>query len=293
MVFDGFMRTLHGVIGNKALYEFTVELFDSSTDESLFLTPDTAKNWFSKRNQGYMKNLNVDNFNAIKFNTYLKARTMGAWRTLQSTFRSVNVDNPECLINFVTDNHDKFLESIEWQFKAILRIPIVVDSDIDNLTLAVNSDDGQIVEYVDISGSLFVERCKDIVIREKWIVLTELHLETLTLKHFPEIVRHGVGKGIEYKYFLCGVSADHVDAFKLEFFKFTREFEIVALPDNPSDRDFLHIPKWGYIFYFTDEQDKCRGYMFNKFHDMKAYNAFRMNEEDAGEIINRLRGFLS
>lgn len=195
------------LLENKALYEFTVELFNSSTDEILFLDSNkddldnsinTVKNWFrsGKRNQSYMKYLHIDNFNAVKFNTFLKARTMGSWRKLLSSFRTANVENPECLIDFVTDNHDKFLESVEWQFKAILRIPIVVDSDIDHLTLAINSDDGKV------------------------------------------------------------------------------------------------IPKLGYNFYFTDEQDICRGYMYNKFHEMKSYKAFRINEDEAGEILAKLKYFL-
>ena len=43
-----FLKTLHGVIGNKALYEFTIELFDSLTDGALFLNVESVKNWFRK-----------------------------------------------------------------------------------------------------------------------------------------------------------------------------------------------------------------------------------------------------
>ena len=291
MDFDEFLKTLHGVIGNKALYEFTVELFDSSTDETLFLNVEIIKNWFrnDKRNQSYIKCLHMGNFNAVKLNTYLKARTMGSWRKLQTSFRCICVEYPECLIDLMTDNHDKFLESIEWQFRAILRIPIVVDSDIDTLTLAINTDDVQKIEYVDISDALLVERRRDIKVHEKWSVLNDLQLEMLIVKRFPEILRHGVNKGTKYNYFLRGISENHVDAFSLEFSRITNAFEIITLPSIPSDKASIHIPKWGYCFYFTDELDKCRGYMYNKFHEMKAYKAYRMNQDETEEVVARLQ----
>ena len=290
MGFNEFLKTLHGVIGNKALYEFTVELFDSSTDENLYLNVESVKNWFrnDKRNQSYIKSLHMGNFNAVKLNTFLKARTMGSWRKLQTSFRCVSVENPECLINFVTDNHDKFLESIEWQFKAILRIPIVVDSDIDTLTFAINADDGHKIEYVDISEALLVERRRDIKVYEKWSVLNDLQLEMLIIKRFPEILKHGVRKGIRYSYFLYGVSENHIDAFSLELSRFSNEFAIINLQCIPSYKSFIHIPKWGYCLYITDESDKFRGYMYNKFHEMKSYKAFHMNQEETYEVVSRL-----
>ncbi|MCL2190319.1 MAG: hypothetical protein FWC16_14955 [Defluviitaleaceae bacterium] len=126
MDFGIFIRTRHSVIGNKPLYDFTVEFFESSTYDTLYLNAESVKNWLrsNKRNRSYIKYLNANNFNVIEFNTFLKARTMGSWKTLQNTFHDLQKNNPECLIHFTTNNHDQFLESIEWQFKAILRIPI-------------------------------------------------------------------------------------------------------------------------------------------------------------------------
>lgn len=134
MEFDFFLKTIHEKIGNKSLYEFTLDFFDSAGDDDLYVTHDMIRNWFSKRNQGYKKIFKDKEFNDIRFNTFLKARTYGTWRELQTYFNEVTQDKIETLIDFTTDNHDKFIESIEWQFRTILRVPIPVDitNDKDN-----------------------------------------------------------------------------------------------------------------------------------------------------------------
>jgi len=291
MVFQDFMKMLHSIIGNKALYEFIVDLFDSSTDSVLSLSPDSVRNWFrsGNRNQSFMKYLDMDNFNDFKFNTFLKARSMGSWRALQTVFREANVGNPESLINFVTDNHDKFIESLEWQFKSILRIPIVLDSGLESLTLAIGADGNSAVEYVDISDALLTERLKDIKVHEKWIVVANFQLELLIMKRFPEIFNHGLRKGIRYSYFCSMEAVEGINAFEPELAKFTNNARIIPLPTDSPGEGISHVPKWGYSFYITDEPEGCRGYMYNKFHEMKEYRAFRMNTEEARDIIARLR----
>ena len=131
-----FISIIHGVIGlgAKSLHDFTMELFDNSTYEYLGLTHDMVRGWFrtNRNTHTYRKLINAETFSSIKFSTWLKGSTMGSWRKLQVAFFENQKDYNETLIDYDTDNHDIFIESLENQFKSILSIPIIIAKGEDN-----------------------------------------------------------------------------------------------------------------------------------------------------------------
>lgn len=148
MEFDVFIKIIYEVIGkgNKSLHKFTVDLFEAAGDS--YVNVDAVQNWFksNKKNMSYKSRFNDRQFNDVRFNTFLKARTLGKWQTLQTAFNEeINKSKIESVINCTTDNQDKFIESIEWQFKTILHVPIIIENDQDYVANAENIELADIV----------------------------------------------------------------------------------------------------------------------------------------------------
>jgi hypothetical protein len=181
MDFRVFIRKIHAVIRNKSLYEFTIDLFDEAADNNLYLTIDMVKNWFksSKKYRSYEKIFNDQTFNDIRFNTFLKAITLGKWRTLQTTFNvEINKHKIESVIDCTTDNHDKFIESIEWQFKTILCIPVPIADNQEHIIKNVNPDENAIIYEQ--------EHIKAAIKREKAEIAKNFYRIGLTIEKISE-----------------------------------------------------------------------------------------------------------
>jgi len=304
-----FATTLYNRIGRETLHEFVIELFESASNNELYLTIDTVKGWFrsERPTKSFLKQLR-GGFNEARFHAFLKSRTLGIWKELMNDFVELTSETDYSAIDFISYNHDVFIDNLEWQFKTILRLPIITEYEPDYLTISVNID-GDFLGYhpsmrsdssirtqfsllINIDETLNIERSPEFTIHEKWVVATDLSVEQLLTNRFLDDVHMNLRKGMRLCYFTYeNERHDEIQDLTTKFTGYLHNIKAVSLSREPSNINFFHIPKLGYIFYFAEVHGEISifGYEFHKFHGTSHYKAFRMHDDIVDEVTFALR----
>lgn len=287
MNLNQFVTTLFKRIGETgAKYDFVAELFKSASEEILHLEADMVRGWFRVKNptKSYLKLLK-GKFNEAKFNVFIKSRTEIIWKDLMNDFIQLSHETESSVIKFKSKNHDEFIERLERQFKAILRIPTITTYEPDYITI-------RNIEGVEFEFSPNIEKSRAIHIREKWVVATDLSIEQLLANRYIDAMYRNLGKGMKLVYFVFDNGKENTPQYTVNIpEKYLTNMEIVHLTKNPGDLNYFSAPELGYIFYFIDESGGMTvyGYEFHRFYGMEKYREFRMHEADADKKISELK----
>lgn len=307
-----FSIILHEKIGNESLHEFVIALFDSASTEELYLTIDTVKGWFrtEKPTKSYLKQLK-GKFNEARFRVFIKSRTLLNWEELMNDFMAINKGKETGVINFNSKNHDEFIECLEWQFKSILRIPIVTEYESDTLRIASNVEpvenefhsDLKIDNMINTSTFLInfdeilkIERNRGIKIIEKWIVVSDLTIERLIISRNIDVMYRNLSMGMRLTLFLINdETQSEVNNILTLFEGYSYNIKIIELSKNPSDLNYFFVPKLGYTFYFINDFEKISpcGFEYHRFYGMSHYKAYRMHEKEVERRVYGLKKIMN
>ena len=180
MKFKDFMTIMYDELGKglKSKNVFTIDFFNWAALENEYILDeeydeDKVKNWYrTDGRRSYMKVFIGKTFNATRFNTELKARTLTSWKMLQNAFLESATSKTGCIIDCKTENHDIFLQSIEWQFKTILGIPIIINCQTENGTYSDDKSDemldynsSKLNEYGELNPVDIPSHLKDLILQ--------------------------------------------------------------------------------------------------------------------------------
>ncbi|MCL2197835.1 MAG: hypothetical protein FWB80_02825 [Defluviitaleaceae bacterium] len=312
MKLDILIKTMHKFIGVDSLYSFTIDIFNDAARIDLGLELDVVRNWFRTKNPtlSYRKLFNEKTFDTYKFRTELKRKTYGTWKALRDEFAQSKQCDVENLIAYNTDNHDEFIESIIYQFKSILRIPIIVDKPQNNIAISGNfahstpeynpkltfdksrNLNGLMIN-IDINELIAFETNKTVHVNDKWVVTADLSLELLLFSLYPEMLWDNLSKGMHYTYYIYAQeNKDNEGQLINEFLKYGYNVPIIYLSRTPKDINYFVIPRWGYFFYFASENKECstmRGYEIHRFYESSINKTYRMYDGDVHTKISILK----
>ena len=358
MKFHTFVKTLHSVLGslddllnNQPQHEFLASLLEIAAEGEIEVDSENAKNWLraDRRDHGYKRIFSCTKFSDAKFSTRLKAKTMNVWTSLQSQFEPICARYNQVVIDCHTNNHDKFIESLEWQLKIFLGLSFVSKCEnsyqsvknplLDFSLRPVCTPSGGGMELtIDFFGNSFKRTkmlpdsetfsCaffgfreslmyvnldnesaefnpkiteKDYVakvkidkfanlrmnisahIKQLWIICADLTQELTLINHFPELISSSTSQAVNYTYFTYSQEGSMQDVMlKEKYLAYGAVAQIIYLSKRPSDKNYFHIPKLGYNFYFfgDDVLDPIYGLGFHQLYNMNAYEAYQLHDSD-------------
>jgi len=308
MIFHTYIKTLHSKIcsldetmENQRQHEFLASLLEIAAEGDIEVDLDNAKNWLrtDRNDRGYRKFFIHNKFADAKFSTRIKSKTMTNWVELQQAFKELHIDGAQSIINYYTNNHDKFVESIEWQLKIFLGLSFIVKDDAGRIKMFANFEDvlpefnpkvfeQNSVTEVDIYEIVRLRSSKKMLFKQIWIVSTNLFAEIVLLNYFPEIISNCVMQNISYVYFTYNQKDTvYEKLLKNQFLKYGTTVQVVYLSQKPSNKDYFCVPRHGYLFCFLEghESESAYGYGFHQLYAMDSYEAYRMHNDD---VLRRL-----
>ena len=101
-----------------------------------------------------------------------------------------------------------------------------------------------------------------------------------------------MGKGMQITHFVFD-DEGRIQAEKISsaLGKYSYNIELVYLSRNSSEMNFFYVPKFGYAFYFMNDNNEVStyGYEFHRFHGMENYKAYRMHGAETEKKVSVLK----